>query len=134
VTDVQWTNSKAQRAALRDKFGGRCAYCGGELGKMHADHLQPCVRINNDPWGRPLPAEEKRMLKPERNVLSNMMPACVACNLHKGGYTLEQWRDIIQRSAEIARKATTTFKAGERFGIIEVHERPVRFYFETLDA
>lgn len=36
--------TKSQRAALREKFGGRCAYCGSELGeRWHADHIEPIV-------------------------------------------------------------------------------------------
>lgn len=127
-----WTGSRKQREALRAKFDGRCAYCGGPLDKMHADHMEPVVRVTRDCMGRPLPAEECYMVKPERNVVANMMPACAPCNLHKGGYNLEGWRDIIQRSAEIARRATSTFKAGERFGIITVSELPVVFYFERI--
>lgn len=129
-TDEVWTGSKRQRDALRMKYDGKCAYCGNPLDKMHADHLQPCIRIQTDPWGRRLPHAEQRMLKPERNYVSNMMPACAACNLHKGGYDLEGWRDIIQRSADIIRKQTSTFKAGERFGVITVTKAPVIFYFE----
>lgn len=125
-----WTGNRRQREALRQKFGGRCAYCGCELTDMHADHLQPVVRLNTDPWGRRLPAAECSLLRPERNVVDNMMPACKACNLHKGGYNLEGWRDIIRRSAEIVRKQTSTFRAGERFGVIIVSDAPVSFYFE----
>lgn len=130
--DEEWHGTKSQREALRAKFGGKCAYCGGNLDKMHADHLKPIIRITTDQWGRPLPADQCRIVKPERNVISNMMPACAPCNLHKGGYDLEGWRDIIQRSAEIVRKQTSTFKAGERFGVITVSAEPVVFYFERL--
>jgi hypothetical protein len=125
-----WTGSKKQREVLRAKFGGRCAYCGCVLDKMHADHLEPCIRITRDPCGKPLAASECRMVKPERNTVENMMPACAACNLHKGGYPLEAWRDILQRSAAILRRDTSTFRAGERFGVITASEEPVRFYFE----
>lgn len=128
--DEVWTGSKRQKEALRAKFDGRCAYCGNLLDKMHADHLEPVVRVNRDCMGRPLPAAECRMMKPERNVVSNMMPACGPCNLHKGGYTLEQWRVYLQRSAEIVRKQTSTFRAGERFGVITVSDAPIVFYFE----
>lgn len=127
-----WTGSKQQRATLREKFGGLCAYCGGGLDKMHADHLLPCIRVTRDPWGRPL--AEPYMIKPERNTVANMMPACAACNLHKGGYSLENWRDILQRSAAILRRDTSTFRAGERFGIIVANEVPVTFYFERIAA
>lgn len=129
----EWRNTKRQRDALRAMFGGRCAYCGCELGKtMHADHVEPCIRLTTDPWSRPLPVEERRLMKPERNTVANMMPACPPCNLHKGGYDLEGWRDIIQRSADIIRKQTSTFKAGERFGVINVSTAPVTFYFERV--
>ena len=135
LTDVQreeWRNTKAQRETLRQMFDGLCAYCGNALGKMHADHVEPCVRITRDPWGKPLPPAECYMIKPERNTVANMMPACAPCNLHKGGYSLKGWRDIIERSADICRRDTSTFKVGERFGIITVTEQPVQFYFERL--
>lgn len=131
MTEV-WTGSKRQRDTLREKFGGKCAYCGEPLDRMHADHKEPVIRITRDPWSRPLPASECRMMKPERNVVSNMMPACGPCNLHKGGYSLEQWRVYLQRSAEIVRKQTSTFRAGERFGVITVSEAPIQFYFESI--
>lgn len=130
----EWKGNKRQREALRMKFGGRCAYCGCELTDMHADHLEPVIRLNVDPWGRRLPAAECALLKPERNVVANMMPACKSCNLHKGGYSLDGWRDIIQRSGDIVRKQTSTFKAGERFGVITVSSEPVVFYFERMAA
>lgn len=132
VERVEWRGTKRQREALRQKFGGRCAYCGGDLsGGMHCDHLEPIIRVRAvDCRGRRLPSTEQRVIRPERNVVSNMMPACKACNLHKGGYSLEEWRDIIQRSADIVRKQTSTFRAGERFGVIAVADQPVTFYFE----
>ena len=131
--DPEWKGSKKQREALRLKFGGRCAYCGCDLKDMHADHMEPVTRLNMDSWGRRLPAAECSLLRPERNVVSNMMPACKSCNLHKGGYSLEGWRDIIQRSADIVRAQTSTFKAGERFGVIKVSNEPVVFHFERKD-
>lgn len=128
--DEEWRGSKRQKEALRQKFGGRCAYCGEPLTAMHCDHLEPVIRLHTDQWGGPLPAAEKRFMKPERNVVANMMPACKGCNLHKGGYSLESWRKYIQRSAEIVRAQTSTFRTGERFGVISVSSEPVTFYFE----
>lgn len=131
--EEEWKGSKRQKDDLRAKFGGRCAYCGCELDKgMHADHLEPVVRLNTDPWGRRLPAAECKLLKPERNVVSNMMPACKGCNLHKGGYPLEHWRALLQRSGEIVAAQTSTFRAGVRMGVITVSDAPVVFYFERL--
>ena len=37
--------TKKQRQEVFDKFGGRCAYCGCELGKgWHLDHIEPVCR------------------------------------------------------------------------------------------
>jgi len=131
VPDEEWRSTKKQREALRQKFGGLCAYCGGDLGgKMHADHTKPVMRITRDCMGSPLPLKERYLINAERNTVSNMMPACAPCNLHKGGYSLEDWRDILQRSAAILRRDTSTFRAGERFGIIATNEVPITFYFE----
>ncbi|EQB03846.1 HNH endonuclease [Sphingobium sp. HDIP04] len=130
--DEEWRGTKAQREALRQKFGGKCAYCGGDLGKaMHADHMEPVIRVRPSQWND---LDTVKLLKPERNTVGNMMPACAPCNLHKGGYKLEQWRTYLQRSAEIVRRQTSTFRAGERFGIINVREEPIVFHFERVAA
>lgn len=129
-TCEEWRGTKKQRETLRAMFGGKCGYCGNVMHKMHADHVEPCIRVRCDPWGKPL--ADPYMVKPESHTVSNMMPACAPCNLHKGRYSLEQWRVYLQRSAEIVRKQTSTFRAGERFGIITVIEKPVIFYFETI--
>lgn len=135
IAAEEWRNTKAQRDQLRQKFGGKCAYCGAGLDKaMHADHLKPVTRITRDQYGRSLPASEHRMMGAQHNTVENMMPACAPCNLHKGGYSLEGWRDILQRSASILRRDTSTFRAGERFGIISAKERPVIFHFEQVRA
>ena len=133
VPDEEWRSTKKQRETLRQKFGGLCAYCGGDLGsKMHADHMRPVTRITRDCMGAPLPPSECYLINADRNTVANMMPACAPCNLHKGGYSLEGWRDILQRSAAILRRDTSTFRAGERFGIIMANEKPITFYFERL--
>ena len=126
----EWKNTKHQRAALKNKYGGRCAYCGNILDKMQADHLEPVIRLTVDAGGRPLPSSERKMLRPDRNKLSNMMPACPPCNNSKGGYNLEQWRDLISRSGEIVARQKPIFKAGVRMGVITVSCEPVVFYFE----
>ncbi|MFC4668181.1 HNH endonuclease [Seohaeicola nanhaiensis] len=134
TADEVWTGSKRQKDELRAKFNGRCGYCGEVMDKMHADHIQPVIRLTTDPWGTPLPATEQRMLKPERNSVANMMPACASCNLSKGGHTLEGWRDLLQRSAQIVAREKSIFRAGVRFGIIKVEEQPVVFHFERTEA
>ena len=129
----EWKNTKSQREALRQKFGGRCGYCGEHLTKMQADHINPVTRLTTDPWGKSLPPDERRMINPERNIVGNMMPSCPQCNNSKGGYDLEGWRDLIARSAEIVAKQKSIFRAGVRMGVIKVTEEPVVFYFEKVD-
>ena len=129
----EWKGSKAQREALRQRFGGRCGYCGEPLTKMHADHIEPVLRITTDPWGKPLPAEERRVISPERNVVGNMMPACAPCNISKGGYKLEEWRQMLARSHEIVAREKSIFRAGVRFGVIRVTDDPVVFFFERAE-
>ena len=133
MPDEIWTGSKSQIDALRRKFDGRCAYCGGVLERMHADHMQPVIRVLTDPWGRRLPTQEQRMIKPERNTVANMMPACGPCNLHKGGYGLEEWRALLARAPAILSRDKSLFRAALRFGVIAVTDAPVTFYFERVN-
>ena len=133
MPDEIWTGSKSQRDALRRKFDGRCAYCGGVLEIMYADHMQPVIRVQTDPYGKLLPAKDQRMIKPERNTVANMMPACGPCNLHKGGYGLEEWRALLARAPAILSRDKSLFRAAQRFGVIAVTDAPVTFYFERCN-
>jgi 5-methylcytosine-specific restriction endonuclease McrA len=127
-----WTGSKRQRAALWARFDGRCGYCGQPMERMQADHIQPVIRITTDPWGRRLPAAECRMILPERNTVANMMPACAGCNLHKGGHSLEEWRALLARAAEVLARDKSIFRAAVRLGTITVNPGPIVFHFEKV--
>lgn len=116
--------TKAQRATLREKYGGRCAYCGHELGeRWHADHVEPVVR--ND-WLKVPRGPDY----PERDTLANMNPACPPCNIDKHSLSLESWRVMIQRSNEVLARDVSTFRRAVRYGLIALSTAPVQFYFE----
>lgn len=124
--------TKAQRAALREKFGGRCAYCGQPLGKVwHADHIEPIIR--ND-W------LEKRGFKganrgpdyPHLDTLENMNPACPPCNIDKHNLSLESWRLMIQGSNDVLLRDVSTFRRAVRYGLVELKSEPVVFHFERI--
>ena len=116
--------TKAQRQALREKFGGRCAYCGGQLGeRWHADHIQPVVR--ND-WLK-VPRSPNH---PERHVFENLNPACAPCNIDKRSLSLEDWRLMIQRSADVLTRDVSTFRRAVRYGLVEIKAPAVEFFFE----
>ena len=110
--------TKKQRGKLKMLFGGRCAYCGCELPEKgwHADHVEPVLRgpdfiANND-------------------TTENLVPACAPCNLFKKTYSIEDFRHEIKRQADRARLYSVNFRTAERFGMIELVDKPVIFWFE----
>lgn len=113
--------TKEQRAILREKFGGKCAYCGCELpDRWHADQVKPVIRFDGD------------MLHKDRDDLSNMVPACHPCNLHKHCNSLEDYRRIIgdgRREFLVSGKG----KALVRMGLVEMKPDPVVFWFEKFE-
>ena len=118
--------NKAQRAVLREKFGGRCAYCGQPLGeRWHADHIEPIVR--ND-WLKVPRGPDY----PHRGTLEYMNPACPPCNIDKHSMSLESWRNIIQRSNDVLQRDVSTFRRAVRYGLVQLTSSPVTFYFERL--
>lgn len=124
--------NKKQRAALREKFGGRCAYCGEPLGeRWHADHIEALVR--NDWFKRcGFSTPNAPPSYPERDTVENMNPACAPCNIDKHSMTLENWRQIIAGSNAVLRRDVSTFRRAVRYGLIAQVEKPVVFFFETL--
>lgn len=116
--------TKTQREELKQKYDGRCAYCGSVLGdKWHADHLDAVVR--DLVTGKPE--------NPENDVIENLMPACTACNHNKRSMSLESWRDLLAhyRDVQLLRDSTHA-RHLHRFGLIEIKQYPVVFYFEQV--
>ena len=115
------TISKALRQQVFDKYAGHCAYCGTELSlcDMQVDHANSVSR-----------AEYKG--EEADNSLSNLMPACRACNFYKSVYTVEQFRNRIKE--ELAHTCIRTFQTrlAMQYGIISYHKWDGRFYFENL--
>ncbi|WP_341679466.1 HNH endonuclease [Comamonas thiooxydans] len=125
---------KKQRAELREKFGGRCAYCGGLLSdKWHADHIENVERELKHIPGVGIRSTGK-MLRPERDTLANMNPACPPCNIDKHSLTLEGWRELMQRSNEVLMRDVSTFRRAVRYGLVTLNAKPIVFYFEKLAA
>lgn len=120
--------TKKQREALRMKYGGMCAYCGKPLGdRWHADHIEPVVR--ND-WLPKLGLQPRGPDYPERHTLENMNPACAPCNIDKHSLSLESWRHMIQRTNEVLARDVATFRRAVRYGLVQLSDAPVTFYFE----
>lgn len=124
--------TKSQRATLREKFDGRCAYCGGQLGeRWHADHVEPIGRTD---WFKTISATPRGHDYPERDTIENLNPACPPCNIDKHSLSLESWRQMIQRSNEVLARDVSTFRRAVRYGLVQLTATPVKFYFETVAA
>lgn len=126
--------NKNQRAALRLKFGGRCAYCGVELpvSGWHADHVEPV--------GRKMKWTQNGGYKatgdvycPERDTEDNLYPACAACNIDKGSYSLEGWRKELERITGILHRGYPTYRHAVRFGQVIEQPGPIVFWFEQWE-
>lgn len=129
------TITKRQREELRMKFGGKCAYCGCELGeKWHADHVQSVTRkleIAKHKNGTSRFVSTGELWKPENDTFENLFPACAPCNLDKSSMGLEEWRGYLcQRITEGLLRNSPTVRHGVRFGKITINPGPIVFWFE----
>lgn len=124
--------TKTQREELKQKFGGRCAYCGDELNdKWHADHIEAVKRDIIHVGGGKLISGE--MTRPHLDTIENMNPACVPCNTNKSSMSLEGWRRMIAhyRDVQVIRDCSQ-IRHLMRFGLVEFIQKPVVFYFEQV--
>lgn len=135
---------KQQREAIKMKYGGRCAYCGEILPeRWHVDHIKAVMRISTpvyDEKGRPVRNRDGSfkfktvgMLRPEHDDIANMNPSCIQCNLYKSCSSLENWRIRIKEEFKNYIQRNMSLKAGKRFGLLEIHDKPIEFYFEKYE-
>ena len=144
--------SKSQRAELRMKFGGKCAYCGCDLPEKgwHADHVEAVRRQwwKDAAWrkshavkyewedgrfvGHPAPENELRagIERPENDTLDNLFPSCRACNIDKHANTLEGWREQMHNRVGVCRRNYSAFRHAERFGLVQEIKKPIVFWYE----
>lgn len=61
------------RAAVFDRDGDKCQYCGAVDVQMHIDHVVPFSKGGS-------------------NDIENLTVACASCNLSKRDKTIEEWR------------------------------------------
>ena len=114
-----------KRELIYNKFGGKCAYCGCEILKtnFHVDHITALYR------GTP-----QHMLKTKKGTshIDNLNPSCVSCNSSKSTYSIEQWRSELELKTKRLIRDIPSFRILRRFGIIEIVEKKIVFYFETF--
>jgi hypothetical protein len=130
--------SKSQRAELRLKFGGRCAYCGCELPEKgwHADHVEPVrrdfefVRAPAGSGATHVTRSNGKVRHPDLHAIENLFPACAPCNLFKSSFSVEQMRNEISKQIERAQAYSVNFRTARRFGLVDIVNKPVTFWFE----
>jgi hypothetical protein len=123
--------TKAEREQVRQKFGGRCAYCGKPLGdRWHADHFEPVERKLQYVRGKGLVATGE-FHRPQNDRLENMMPACPPCNIDKHSLPLEAWRTKLQQACAVLTRNNPTYRHALRFGLLTETEARVVFHFES---
>lgn len=136
--------SKSQRSSIYQMFGGRCAYCGHPLGeRWHADHVEPLMRKTE--WLR----DERNQLivvngrpkvklvgawNPDNERDDNYFPACIPCNIDKSSCSVEEWRRSVQDKIGVALRSSSALRHALRFGMMQVNEQPIIFYFERFEA
>jgi 5-methylcytosine-specific restriction endonuclease McrA len=134
--------TKADRQKVFEKFGGKCAYCGCELGKgWHLDHMEPVVRLYKDErvkvpgndWQYEWKTKYKGMQYPDRDTVENALPACASCNINKHGDSIEGFRATIQQFIESLNRYSVQYKIAKRYGLLIETKNPVKFYFETVE-
>ena len=111
---------KADRQSIFDKTEGVCFYCGQCLPqRWHADHFHPVVR-----------SPDGTMKYPERDNLTNMIPACPQCNKLKNSFSMECFRGIIQKFVSSLNLYTNQYKFAKKYGLVVETEKKVTFWFE----
>jgi len=122
--------TKSQRDQLRGKFGGRCAYCGQELGaRWHADHMLPVLRG----YAETTDINPHGIMHMARDTIENLVPACASCNLDKASYSLEQWRTKLAGSVASLARYSSTWRHAHRFGLVADTAATVVFHFERKE-
>jgi hypothetical protein len=126
--------TKAQRAALREKFGGRCAYCGHELGeRWHADHFEPVERKLTWKRDKGLVATGE-LHRPQNDKFENLMPSCPPCNISKHSMSLEGWRGWLAGHLNSLNEYHPIYRLVKAYGLVIETGKPVTFYFERVGA
>jgi len=110
--------SKKDREKVKNKFGGKCAYCGCELPvNWQIDHIKPVCNHGTD-------------------SIDNLNPACFACNNYKNGNGLEAFRimlkNLLNTHPEYLFSSKSKIDLGLNYGSVILKEWDGKFYFEKV--
>lgn len=124
--------NKKQRAELKQKYDGHCAYCGEVLGdRWNADHFNPIRRNWRYVKGVKQYTDSEH---PEHDHIDNYMPSCISCNLDKNSLDIEDWRQMIANKVTCLNRDNATYQKAKRYGLIIETGADVVFYFEKVES
>ena len=129
---VKMALTKNQRQQVWDKSNGFCWYCGCNLPEKgwHVDHVEPIGRYKNIKITENGVKHINTCEKLHLDTIENMVPTCSKCNLFKAAWNIEQFRSELIDQVERARQYSVNFRNAERYGLIQVTNKPVIFWFE----
>lgn len=112
------TQRPAIRAAVFEKYKGKCAYCGCKLdmSTFTIDHIKPIRRHVPGGYGK--------------DTDDNYNPCCGSCNSSKSSHDLEVWREELTLKINRARKDSSAFRMAEKFGLVKIESATIVFHFE----
>ena len=124
---------KTDRQKVLEKYGCRCAYCGGAITMktMQVDHI-----ISKDRWRTAMyyiedePKFLQHLKEKDIDHFDNLNPACRPCNLYKHRDSLDGFRKHLSKQVARARKYSNNFRMAERYNLIKETGESVIFYFE----
>ena len=106
--------NKSARERIKQRFGGRCAYCGCELGSRFAiDHHYP-IGVYGE----------------RADVEDNLFPSCIQCNHYKGECSIESMRRLILRTFDNLVNKSLTGRIAAAYGLL-TKPSSIRFWFEN---
>lgn len=116
---------KTIRMNLYNKYNHKCAYCGCDLEyrDMQIDHIES-VYANTD----------FKQIMTEEEIYSeeNLLPACRQCNFYKSSMTVEDFRKRLCIAMMNNLRKNFGYRLAIKYGLVEEHVKPIKFYFETL--
>lgn len=120
--------TEQQRLKIRDKYKGKCAYCGCELpNRWQVDHIEPIFRNWTD---KDMELHTKR--ERGKDSMDNYNPSCPRCNRWKSTFTIEQFRREISMQIERLKRDSPQFRLSMDYDMIKETKQEVKFYFESL--
>lgn len=91
---------------------------------MNVDHVIPLYRNRSNKTLR------KMGVVRGTNIRKNLYPSCVRCNRWKGTFSVEGFREQIQKQVERLNRSSNQYKMALNYNLIKETGKKVIFWFE----